>query len=558
MAEQEFWTHENWSGTLVERIPDVLWHRATRFLIVILYAIPLMRRFLLFLACVLFCFGMFASGARAQAVPCCTITAIDAQAGIVSARVNSTSAVFQFKVTDAKTLQSLRVGQGVYANFTTNQVSLDGKKTCCSITNRPQAPVAAPITRPVLPSANGPAASQPSPTLRNQANAVQILKKVASPVNVRTTQSLDECSIYANGNRIGCATAMQGSYYIVIWDWNGSDTDIDGFNIYQGGGAAPSSSRGPVTQLVQQPIQTNSQHPLLRVAVFDPKQVGTNACFTITAYSGGTESARSPQTCVTAANASSPVLSPVPPPLPPGTYLNSCQAMSLRAGTLYASCRNNGGQWVSTSLPNVSQCIGDIVDAWNGSLHCTTGTKELPPGKYIYSCQAIYMNNGTLYASCPAPTPTPPTLPPGPESPRPRPERTRTRARTQTRFKRSLEGVVAAVLTYFLSPFLMQTSAIGALIITPVHSCACPPLVPISKPARISTFDLMKSSLARAAKTIEASGSKQVLIGISVPFFSEETSSTSMEALGVRPGRPLWITIPFRLRPRQIRLILFS
>jgi hypothetical protein len=87
-----------------------------------------------------------APAARAQALVPCVITAIDARTGIVSAKVNASGAAFQFRVvaqfgvTDAKLLAGLRVGQTVYANLTTNQVSLDGKKMCCVITSPPQPP----------------------------------------------------------------------------------------------------------------------------------------------------------------------------------------------------------------------------------------------------------------------------------------------------------------------------------------------------------------------------------------------------------------------------------
>jgi len=92
--------------------------------------------------------------------PCCTITAINAGTGIVSAKVTATGNVFQFKVVNAATLASLRVGQGVYANLTTHQVSLDGRSACCAITSGPQAPGATPVpTR--LPAAQPP----PAPVL---------------------------------------------------------------------------------------------------------------------------------------------------------------------------------------------------------------------------------------------------------------------------------------------------------------------------------------------------------------------------------------------------------
>ena len=94
---------------------------------------------------ILFCCA-FATAAKAQA-PCCSVTAINAATGIVSAKVNANGAAFQFRLTNANLLKEVRVGTGVYANFTTHQVSLDGKTIAGPITSEPQAP--APARAPV-------------------------------------------------------------------------------------------------------------------------------------------------------------------------------------------------------------------------------------------------------------------------------------------------------------------------------------------------------------------------------------------------------------------------
>jgi Cu/Ag efflux protein CusF len=88
--------------------------------------------------------------ARAQALQPCSIAAIDARTGVVSAKVNASGAAFQFRVTDAALLKSLKVGQEVYANFTTRQVSLDDKRILGEIISPPQAaaPPAASMTAP--------------------------------------------------------------------------------------------------------------------------------------------------------------------------------------------------------------------------------------------------------------------------------------------------------------------------------------------------------------------------------------------------------------------------
>jgi hypothetical protein len=77
--------------------------------------------------------GQAARSAANPASPCCNITAIDNATGVVSARVTATGQTFRFKVTDAALRPSLKLGQGVYANFKANQVSVNGEDPCCAI-----------------------------------------------------------------------------------------------------------------------------------------------------------------------------------------------------------------------------------------------------------------------------------------------------------------------------------------------------------------------------------------------------------------------------------------
>lgn len=65
---------------------------------------------------------------------CCSITSIDAKHSKVTAKENSTGRVFFFEVPNSALLNSLRVAQGIYANFRTKEVSLDGHTACCRIT----------------------------------------------------------------------------------------------------------------------------------------------------------------------------------------------------------------------------------------------------------------------------------------------------------------------------------------------------------------------------------------------------------------------------------------
>jgi len=65
---------------------------------------------------------------RAQAgTPCCGIISINLTTGVVTAQVNVTGQQFEFKLSNPAQLKTLKVGQAVYANLTTGQVSLDGQ-----------------------------------------------------------------------------------------------------------------------------------------------------------------------------------------------------------------------------------------------------------------------------------------------------------------------------------------------------------------------------------------------------------------------------------------------
>jgi hypothetical protein len=100
---------------------------------------------------------------QAKAEACCSITAVNEQTGIVTAKVNATGQTFQFKVTDASLLDSLSVGQGIYANFKTHEVSMDGRTPAGSIVSIGQVNRAKPITPVDAAKPSGPARSTSSP-----------------------------------------------------------------------------------------------------------------------------------------------------------------------------------------------------------------------------------------------------------------------------------------------------------------------------------------------------------------------------------------------------------
>jgi len=89
---------------------------------------------LILLGVVLSVLVFVAAEARAAA-PCCGITGIDYKTGIVRARNTETGQTFQFKVNNSAVLKTLKVGHGVYADFGTKEVSVDGIDPCCSMVN---------------------------------------------------------------------------------------------------------------------------------------------------------------------------------------------------------------------------------------------------------------------------------------------------------------------------------------------------------------------------------------------------------------------------------------
>ena len=74
--------------------------------------------------------------------PCCNITSI-AAGGLVTAQEHATGKIFQFQAKDQALMKSLRVGQNVYADFGTQQVSVDGATPCCGIVSGTSAPTGA-------------------------------------------------------------------------------------------------------------------------------------------------------------------------------------------------------------------------------------------------------------------------------------------------------------------------------------------------------------------------------------------------------------------------------
>jgi hypothetical protein len=75
--------------------------------------------------------------AQPRGAACCTVTTLNTGTGVATGTVTATGYVFEFKARNPASLGSLRVGQAVHANFTNNQVSLDGRTVWGTVTRAP-------------------------------------------------------------------------------------------------------------------------------------------------------------------------------------------------------------------------------------------------------------------------------------------------------------------------------------------------------------------------------------------------------------------------------------
>jgi hypothetical protein len=87
----------------------------------------------------------------AAALPCCSIQAVDARTGLVTAIDRATGQSFQFQANPAQ-LQGLRPGQPVYGNAASGRVGLTQQSPCCTVVGRGAAAGAA---RPAGSAATG-------------------------------------------------------------------------------------------------------------------------------------------------------------------------------------------------------------------------------------------------------------------------------------------------------------------------------------------------------------------------------------------------------------------
>lgn len=156
----------------------------------------------------------------AQQPPCCTVTQIDARNALASAKVGATGQDFQFRSNDPALLRSLKVGQGVYANFATHQVSLNGRTVCCFIVSVAAAskPGAIPPAATISPAPAG----QAQPPVATHATASQ--PDGVTPISYRlptpSSLTLDPDSLVGGVTLSGTVTlsgaAPQGGVQIAM------------------------------------------------------------------------------------------------------------------------------------------------------------------------------------------------------------------------------------------------------------------------------------------------------------------------------------------------------
>jgi Cu/Ag efflux protein CusF len=116
--------------------------------------------------------------------PAAAITAINSQSGLVTAKVNTTGQVFQFRLNDSAQLKSLKAGQPIYANLTTRQVSLDGRTIAGTITS---------TASPALGVKGAGLTAQGGTPLR--ANVGSGNSGLQPPPRMAATKQIDPCSI---------------------------------------------------------------------------------------------------------------------------------------------------------------------------------------------------------------------------------------------------------------------------------------------------------------------------------------------------------------------------
>jgi CVNH domain-containing protein len=105
---------------------------------------------------------------------------------------------------------------------------------------------------------------------------------------------------------------------------------------------------------------------------------------------------------------------------PGGSYAQTCRDIRVRWNVLWARCETRDRRWMETSLPQFSQCRGDISNQ-DGQLRCISrrdwdrdrdrdrdrdhdgddrGRRDIPRGSYAQTCRDIRTYGDDLRAVC--------------------------------------------------------------------------------------------------------------------------------------------------------------
>ena len=141
------------------------------------------------------------------AVPCCVISAINDSAGVVTAEVKTSGQTFTFKLSNPQATASLYVGEGVYANFTTHQVSLNGKNMVGS------------ILTPLAPAPAAPAKAENSRITENPED-VPITLEALQPALARViAMEMDDFQPLLDGAAQEESDKWRGGFSFIGRDW---------------------------------------------------------------------------------------------------------------------------------------------------------------------------------------------------------------------------------------------------------------------------------------------------------------------------------------------------
>ncbi|MDQ6893906.1 MAG: hypothetical protein M3167_14635 [Acidobacteriota bacterium] len=145
------------------------------------------------------------------AVPCCGIASVDRATGVVTARVNATGQVFDFKVGNPTLLAGLQVGAPVDADFAAKVASFPKSPYRFAIGKMPSAPAGKPVLAPAGGASSTPAHAPADPVAAQRIGDYRLLRQRA--------QSLLGPLHAADSLQAGNARAQWGAFLRDLRAW---------------------------------------------------------------------------------------------------------------------------------------------------------------------------------------------------------------------------------------------------------------------------------------------------------------------------------------------------